>query len=410
MHVQHPLEAMGLAFAASLLWCCAGGVFGWWYPLMDEIDDALRAKRPELQNFSGFSEAEGRRHLKFRIKFMLCMPLEGLAFVVMMTVLYAFDGFGWQIVILWLVPIVACACCCYGRYCEKDEKRRIEKECCFFFWPWTMARLLGGDRLVAQMVASPLPRTGSLDRVILDTRQKTIVFEGRVVHGKNTVTSWPGKYESAWDDLVQRAKKDAISAAVVFLPEGSEHYGAHDQIPAADAQGLPPHLTGGCWCTPLYGESKPWGCRWWTKWTANVEFAVQNAATLEVYFFNSMVGKGKVQSFTTAGEEHLRRERILERMSEFKKSEVFLKARESGLENLSQQTGPDSSSPYGREERRLFLAWLPEEDRTFLKDSEGLGNSQKAEVTWLERKGYHYLEKEVNSLADLADLSPEGDR
>ena len=21
-----------------------------------------------------------------------------------------------------------------------------------------------------------------------------------------------------------------------------------------------------CWCTPLYGEQKPWGCRWWTHW------------------------------------------------------------------------------------------------------------------------------------------------
>jgi len=46
------------------------------------------------------------------------------------------------------------------------------------------------------------------------------------------------------------------------------------------------------------------------------------------------------------------------------------------------------------------LAWLPEEERQFLEHSEGLGNSQKAEVAWLERKGYHYLEKEVSELAD----------
>ena len=40
----------------------------------------------------------------------------------------------------------------------------------------------------------------------------------------------------------------------------------------------------------------------------------------------------------------------------------------------------------------LFLEWLPDEDREFLEASEGLGNSQKAEVTWLERKGYSYTE------------------
>ena len=37
-----------------------------------------------------------------------------------------------------------------------------------------------------------------------------------------------------------------------------------------------------------------------------------------------------------------------------------------------------------------FLAWLPEEERHFMEASEGFGNSQKAEVAWLERKGYAY--------------------
>ena len=68
-----------------------------------------------------------------------------------------------------------------------------------------------------------------------------------------------------------------------------------------------------------------------------------------------------------------------------------------GLHKLSKFKRFDSSSQYTREWQRLFLAWLPEEDRKFLEASEGLGNSQKAEVAWLERKGYAYTEVELDA-------------
>lgn len=45
-------------------------------------------------------------------------------------------------------------------------------------------------------------------------------------------------------------------------------------------------IQGKCWCIPLYGEAKPWGCRWWTNWIANIEVAVREGAELEVYFFH----------------------------------------------------------------------------------------------------------------------------
>ena len=99
-----------------------------------------------------------------------------------------------------------------------------------------------------------------------------------------------------------------------------------------------------------------------------------------------MAGRGKVRSFTTAGEENLRREAIFKRKSQFKRFESILEALEAGLEKLSTEKGPDSSNPYSREEHRLFLSWLPEEDRKFLEDSDRIGNSQKAEVAWRERK------------------------
>ena len=176
----------------------------------------------------------------------------------------------------------------------------------------------------------------------------------------------------------------------VFLPQGSRHFGIHDKIPPAE------NLPGACWCTPLYGERKPWGCRWWTHWIKNIEEAVKKGAELEVYFFAKMKGKGKGESFSTAGAEHLRREQIFRRKGDFKKSQEFESAVRSGLEELSKEKCGDGSSQYSREEHRLFLAWLDEEDREFLVSSEGLGNSQKAEVAWLQRKGYPYKEVEVD--------------
>jgi hypothetical protein len=52
-------------------------------------------------------------------------------------------------------------------------------------------------------------------------------------------------------------------------------------------------------------------------------------------------------------------------------------------------------SARGDEEERLFLDSLSEEGRAFLTAHKGLGNSQKAEVAWLEMMGYEYEELDV---------------
>ena len=234
---------------------------------------------------------------------------------------------------------------------------------------------------------------------VKEVSENTIVFKGKVLDFDPSrgcppcVCSWPGKYESAWDSLVESSRERGLSAAVVFLPEGSKHFGSHDPIPDEEA------LEGDCWCIPLYGEKKPWGCKWWTHWVANIEKAVEYGAELNVYFFEKKKGQGKVQSFATAGQEHLRREAIGQRKAQFEESVEFQNAKAAGLEKLSKCRCLDSSSQYTREWQRLFLAWLPEEDRKFLEASEGLGNSQKAEVAWLERKGYAYKEVEVDAAA-----------
>ena len=129
---------------------------------------------------------------------------------------------------------------------------------------------------------------------------------------------------------------------------------------------------------------------------ANIEKAVQQKAPLEVYFFAKKKGQGKVESFETAGLENMRREEIYGRKAEFENSSNFRAAIEAGLGNLSKEKAADSSTQYSGEWQRLFLAWLPEADRAFLEASEGLGNSQKAEVAWLEKKGYEYTAVEID--------------
>ena len=299
----------------------------------------------------------------FFVFFPPCLGF-ALAFVclVVMTVMYAIQGFPWAAASLSLPVLLLVA---FFAFFSEDAYVAV------------FARIFGED--------DDLRKEGGLNLT-----DHTIVFEGNILPGKPCVSSWPGKYESAWDALVQKSRGGHLSAAVVFLPEGSRHFGIHDPIPTAE------DLPGDCWCTPLYGERKPWGCRWWTHWIQNIEEAVNKRAELQVYFFDKMKGKGKVENFSTAGAEHVRREQIFRRKGEFKQSQDFESAVSAGLEELSKKKCGDGSSQYSREEHRLFLSWLDEEDREFLVSSEGLGNSQKAEVAWLQRKGYAYTEVEVD--------------
>ena len=299
--------------------------------------------------------------------FPFCLWCLAFVCLVVMTVMYGLQGFPWAAALLWLPALLL-----FAFFIAFEWSQKIENG-----YGAVFDRIFG-DR-------DELEKEGGL--ALTD---RTIVFEGKILPGKPCVSSWPGKYESAWDALVQKSRRGNLSAAVVFLPQGSRHFGIHDPIPTAE------NLPGDCWCTPLYGEQKPWGCRWWTRWIKNIEEAVKKGAELEVYFFEKMKGKGKVEIFATAGAEHLRREQLFRRKGQFKESLEFYCAVITGLKELSKKKRGDGSSQYSREEHRLFLAWLDEEDREFLVSSEGLGNSQKAEVAWLQRKGYPYTEVEVD--------------
>ncbi|CAE7225004.1 unnamed protein product [Symbiodinium sp. CCMP2456] len=305
----------------------------------------------------------GKYEIAFGVGVRLVSLLALMSFAGM-TARHTLQGYWWTAFIVW--PVAVCGGVMFCVRClvdvEMDDKQR---------------KTLEREREEAHCEVS----------------NRSIRFEGSVLSepGCPCVASWPGKYEGAWESLVSQGRHGEVSAAVVFLPEGTDDYGAHDSIPLA--YGSP----GSCWCTPLYGEEKPWGCRWFTKWRENIETAVASGAELEVYYFQNRVGKGKVESFDTAGDDNLCREKVNKKQKDFEESPEFKQALDAGLGNLSKEPRGDGSSQYSREARRLFLASLSETEREYLATSEGLGNSQKAEVAWLQKKGYAYWEVDVST-------------
>jgi hypothetical protein len=75
---------------------------------------------------------------------------------------------------------------------------------------------------------------------------------------------------------------------------------------------------------------------------------------------------------------------------------------EMSCEYRDDAMGEAPGSARGDEEERIFVAALPEEDRRFYEGHRGLGNSQKAEVAWLELKGYPYEELDVRDFVSVS--------
>ncbi|CAE7034474.1 unnamed protein product, partial [Symbiodinium natans] len=335
--------------------------------LQEQADVQREAKRRRevARQRQALNEKETRRRMyktemNFGIVVLLVLPGIATALVILCAAVPPSDG-----VMAALLSVLAALCCCCVNFWamvfgDVDEKTGFrsgghgmrERYCLHVLWGVAVLALLGltvhhglrawwwtslifwpvagfaglcflcsrcarGKQLTdAEEVEEGMAR-GMAER---DVRERTIVFGGSVIEepGRPCVCSWPGKYEAAWDALVASSRKGEVSAAVVFLPEHTSQYGQHDEIPPSE------DLHGACWCVPLYGEQKPWGCRWWSHWIQNIETAVLCGAKLEVYFFAYAVGKGKVESFATAGAENLRREALQRRRGEFQQSQEFL--------------------------------------------------------------------------------------
>ena len=107
---------------------------------------------------------------------------------------------------------------------------------------------------------------------------------------------------------------------------------------------------------------------------------------------------GKIESWAACKDDAAKRDTFWPRKQAF--LEALPGAEQERLKQLSSEARDDSKgeapgSERGDEEERLFVASLSEEDRRFLEAHKGLGNSQKAEVAWLEKMGYSYEELDV---------------
>jgi hypothetical protein len=156
----------------------------------------------------------------------------------------------------------------------------------------------------------------------------------------------------------------------------------------------------------MYGEKKDWGCKWFQLWREHITNAVSLNQRLQVFFFEGLVGKGKIEPTSTMTAwkaccaDSIRRDKLYVVCNEECLHIKSLPQELTQLDELSNETRDDSmgeapGSERGDEEERLFSASLSEEDRRFYEGHKGLGNSQKAEVAWLEEMGYAYEELDV---------------
>jgi hypothetical protein len=161
----------------------------------------------------------------------------------------------------------------------------------------------------------------------------------------------------------------------------------------------------------MYGERKEWGCKWFQLWREHITTAVSLNQRLQVFFFEGRTSLGKIKAplMMTAWEacsaDAIRREKLAGMKRE---SLMALSLQEKALlDRLSSKVRDDAKgeapgSERGDEEERLFEARLTEEDRRFYEGHKGLGNSQKAEVAWLEEMGYKYEELDVREFRGVS--------
>eukprot|EP00935_MAST-01C_sp_MAST-1C-sp1_P002244 g2244.t1 len=165
------------------------------------------------------------------------------------------------------------------------------------------------------------------------------------------------------------------------------------------------HGSDQCFCKEMYGEVVPWGCKWFQLWRQHIETAVEREQQLRVFFWEGQRGKGKISSWDECAQAAKKRKSYARQQSLFFRS---LSKKQMLPGSFSTEAG--SSKLFPRTERsemddekeRLFVASLSAEDRQYCESCIGLGNSQKAEVAWLEKRyqetgnaGFKYEEVDV---------------
>ena len=134
---------------------------------------------------------------------------------------------------------------------------------------------------------------------------------------------------------------------------------------------------------------------------------------LQVVFFDGHQGAGKVGSWDDIAADARKRssfeekkQRFIESLPDVEQTRLRSRSTDAGT---SRQLPRTSRSERQDDEELLFRKSLSPDERMFLEAHAGLGNSQKAEVAWLERRyketgdvGYLYEELEVVSFCQAS--------
>jgi hypothetical protein len=158
----------------------------------------------------------------------------------------------------------------------------------------------------------------------------------------------------------------------------------------------------------MYGEKKAWGCKWFQLWREHIVKAVSLDQRLQGFYFEGRAGKGKIEPTSTmtaweaCREDATRRNKLIGMKRDSIRS--LLPQEKARLDRMSNERRDDSmgeapGSERGDEEERMFVVALREDDRRFYERHIGLGNSQKAEVAWLEKMGFAYEEVDVRDFS-----------
>jgi hypothetical protein len=104
-----------------------------------------------------------------------------------------------------------------------------------------------------------------------------------------------------------------------------------------------------------------------------------------------------VTTWEACSEDAVRRDAFQQRKREFLNTRSLVE--KQALITFDSTARDDSTespgSDRGDEEERLFHMSLSDVDRGFIESHKGLGNSQKAEVAWLDKMGYLYEQVDV---------------
>merc|ERR1719208_438529 len=128
----------------------------------------------------------------------------------------------------------------------------------------------------------------------------------------------------------------------------------------------------------------------------NVLEARGRGQALLVVYSEGKTGCGKVPSWDECARDARKRDHFARKKDRFLRGlPTDEQRRLCGMSSAERDDEFRPGSDRADAKQSLFLASLSDDERDFLLGHVGLGNSQKAEVAWLERMGFEYIEKDV---------------